>query len=46
MNLQSMIVEGGAYTLQHFIDEGLWDEAVVFTGDICFGEGVKAPILK
>ena len=46
MNLQSMIVEGGAYTLQQFIDEGLWDEAVVFTGDVCFGEGVKAPIFR
>jgi len=32
--------------LQTFIDEGLWDEARVFTGNIEFKDGVKAPILK
>lgn len=42
--IQSLIVEGGAKTLQTFIDEDLWDEARVFTGNISFGEGVKAPI--
>jgi len=30
MEIQSLIVEGGAKTLQTFIDEELWDEAMVF----------------
>ena len=31
--------------LQRFIDENLWDEALVFTGDMLFEEGVKAPVI-
>jgi diaminohydroxyphosphoribosylaminopyrimidine deaminase/5-amino-6-(5-phosphoribosylamino)uracil reductase len=42
-NITSVIVEGGAKTLQTFIDENLWDEARVFTGNICFKNGIKAP---
>ncbi len=42
-NLQSVIIEGGSYTLQQFIDKGLWDEARVFTGSTTFGHGTKAP---
>lgn len=42
-NIQSVIIEGGARTLQHFIEENLWDEARVFTSDIRFSTGVKAP---
>ncbi len=41
--LQSVIIEGGKQTLQTFIDANLWDEARVFTGDIRFENGVKAP---
>lgn len=44
--IQSILVEGGSKTLQTFIDENLWDEARVFTGNILFSEGTKAPILK
>jgi len=44
--LQSLIVEGGAQTLQTFIDEALWDEALVFTGNTTFGSGVEAPKLQ
>lgn len=43
-NINSVIVEGGAKTLQMFINEGVWDEARVFYGSILFGNGVKAPI--
>lgn len=43
-SIQSVIIEGGATTLQHFIDANLWDEARVFTGNVTFNEGVKAPI--
>jgi diaminohydroxyphosphoribosylaminopyrimidine deaminase/5-amino-6-(5-phosphoribosylamino)uracil reductase len=45
LNIQSLIVEGGSDTLQRFIDLDLWDEARVFTGELCFGEGLRAPDL-
>lgn len=45
-NIQSVIIEGGAKTLQSFIDANLWDEAFVFNGSIRFEEGVKAPVFK
>ena len=44
--VQSVIIEGGTKTLQTFIDENLWDEARVFTGDVLFTDGIKAPNLK
>jgi diaminohydroxyphosphoribosylaminopyrimidine deaminase/5-amino-6-(5-phosphoribosylamino)uracil reductase len=46
MEIQSLIVEGGAKTLQTFIDEGLWDEAFIFEGAAEFEEGVPSPRLK
>lgn len=42
-DIQSIIIEGGAKTLQSFIGAGLWDEARIFTGSIRFGKGLKAP---
>jgi diaminohydroxyphosphoribosylaminopyrimidine deaminase/5-amino-6-(5-phosphoribosylamino)uracil reductase len=42
-SIQSVIIEGGAKTLQQFIDAGLWDEAYVFTGNSEFKTGVEAP---
>ena len=45
-NIQSVIIEGGARTLQTFIDANLWDEARVFRGKTSFIEGTKAPILS
>ena len=44
--IQSIIIEGGAQTLQTFIDANLWDEARVFIGNSQFGNGIKAPILN
>ena len=51
--IQSLLVEGGAQTLQNFIDRELWDEAYVETGATpliseCHDTttGVKAPKLK
>ena len=44
--LQSIIIEGGTNTIQSFIDSELWDEARVFTGEVQFGKGIKAPILN
>jgi diaminohydroxyphosphoribosylaminopyrimidine deaminase/5-amino-6-(5-phosphoribosylamino)uracil reductase len=42
-DIQSVIIEGGANTLQQFIESGLWDEARVFTGMPLLGRGIKAP---
>ncbi|WMI65563.1 bifunctional diaminohydroxyphosphoribosylaminopyrimidine deaminase/5-amino-6-(5-phosphoribosylamino)uracil reductase RibD [Aestuariibaculum sp. YM273] len=42
-NITSIIIEGGAKTLQTFIDENLWDEARIFTGNATFKNGTKAP---
>ena len=44
-DIQSLIVEGGTQTLQSFIDEKLWDEALVFVGNTSFSKGVKSPII-
>ncbi|MDT0644490.1 bifunctional diaminohydroxyphosphoribosylaminopyrimidine deaminase/5-amino-6-(5-phosphoribosylamino)uracil reductase RibD [Zunongwangia sp. F363] len=41
--LQSVIIEGGAKTLQTFITSGLWDEARIFTGKKIFKSGIQAP---
>lgn len=45
-NIQSIMVEGGAQTLQLFIDANLWDEARVFTSSRIFGEGIIGPDLR
>ncbi|AIM36454.1 riboflavin biosynthesis protein RibD [Sphingobacterium sp. ML3W] len=43
MDVQSIIIEGGAKTLNLFIEAGLWDEARIFKGTSILGEGIKAP---
>ncbi|MGI8598731.1 MAG: dihydrofolate reductase family protein, partial [Chitinophagaceae bacterium] len=46
LKIQSLIVEGGAYLLQSFIDENAWDEARVITNkNLVVGEGLPAPVL-
>ncbi|MEO1514292.1 MAG: bifunctional diaminohydroxyphosphoribosylaminopyrimidine deaminase/5-amino-6-(5-phosphoribosylamino)uracil reductase RibD [Bacteroidota bacterium] len=42
--ITSLLVEGGASLLQHFIDSACWDEARIFYSPTAIGEGVKAPI--
>ena len=44
-NIGKIIVEGGAATLQHFIDQHLWDEARIFTAPKQLHEGIVAPRL-
>jgi len=44
-NIQSVLVEGGAQTLAHFMERGLWDEARYFVAPIEFGAGIPAPSL-
>jgi len=45
-NIQSLIIEGGAKTLQSFIDKKLWEEARIFTTNTTLAEGVKSPSIK
>ena len=44
--VQTLLVEGGAQTLQSFIDAGLWDEARIETAIFNLNEGVKAPRIE
>jgi len=44
-DIQSLIIEGGAKTLNSFIEAGLWDEARIFTGKTNLGSGIKAPFI-
>ncbi len=44
-NIQSVLVEGGAYLLHTLIQENFWDEARVFTANMYWNEGVLAPRL-
>ena len=44
-NIQSLIVEGGAKTLQSFLDKDLWDEIRIETSPITVSNGTHAPQL-
>lgn len=47
LNIQSILVEGGAQLLKAFIDAGLWDEARIITNEKLYvGEGLLAPSLQ
>ena len=39
------MVEGGAATLNSFIQRGLWDEIRVETAPLTISDGIKAPCL-
>jgi diaminohydroxyphosphoribosylaminopyrimidine deaminase/5-amino-6-(5-phosphoribosylamino)uracil reductase len=41
--IQSLFIEGGAMVLRHFIENGIWDEARIFTGFRRFERGVRSP---
>ncbi|WP_343604518.1 bifunctional diaminohydroxyphosphoribosylaminopyrimidine deaminase/5-amino-6-(5-phosphoribosylamino)uracil reductase RibD [Fluviicola sp.] len=45
LQISSVLIEGGTFTLTQFIESGLWDEALVITGQNEFGVGIKAPVL-
>jgi diaminohydroxyphosphoribosylaminopyrimidine deaminase/5-amino-6-(5-phosphoribosylamino)uracil reductase len=47
LNIQSVLVEGGAQLLQSFIDEDIWDEARIITNnELQVPGGLQAPELK
>lgn len=42
--IQSVIIEGGSFTLQKFIDQNLWDEAIIIKNEnLNIESGTKAP---
>lgn len=43
MDIQSVIIEGGANILNQFISSGLWDEARVFNSSGSWDTGVNSP---
>jgi len=46
MDIQSVIIEGGAKILNQFLTAGLWDEARIFTSKNSWAEGLAAPIIN
>jgi len=44
--ISSLIIEGGAKTINYFIKNNLWDEARVLIGNTEFKKGLKAPEIK
>ena len=42
-NINSVIIEGGAYTLQHFLETRIWDEARIIQSTRTLGGGLEAP---
>ena len=47
MEIQSVLVEGGAKLLQSFIAAGLWDEArVIQNAELIISNGINSPELK
>ena len=45
-SIQSIIIEGGAKTLQTLIKRELWDEARIFTATHSFGDGLESPKIE
>ncbi|MGY4386251.1 diaminohydroxyphosphoribosylaminopyrimidine deaminase/5-amino-6-(5-phosphoribosylamino)uracil reductase [Pedobacter sp. UYP24] len=45
MDIQSIIIEGGANLLKQFIQADLWDEARIFTSATSWKEGMEAPVI-
>ncbi|MGM9475976.1 bifunctional diaminohydroxyphosphoribosylaminopyrimidine deaminase/5-amino-6-(5-phosphoribosylamino)uracil reductase RibD [Pedobacter sp. GSP4] len=43
MDIQSVIIEGGANLLKQFLDAGLWDEARIFTSANSWTDGIASP---
>ena len=42
----SVFVEGGAHTINQFIESNMWDEARVLEGNVYFKQGLSAPKLN
>ncbi|MDQ1138815.1 bifunctional diaminohydroxyphosphoribosylaminopyrimidine deaminase/5-amino-6-(5-phosphoribosylamino)uracil reductase RibD [Pedobacter agri] len=46
MDVQSVIVEGGAKILTQFLDTNLWDEARIFSSSGRWDDGVPSPVIN
>lgn len=46
MEIQSLIVEGGAYTIDKFVLYGLWDEARIFKSKSPIQQGIPGPKME
>jgi len=46
MDIQSVIIEGGANILSHFLSTNLWDEARIFTSSNSWPDGVPSPTIN
>lgn len=47
LQIQSVIIEGGRFTLQQFIDQNLWDEAIILKNpNLILENGTQAPDFK
>jgi diaminohydroxyphosphoribosylaminopyrimidine deaminase/5-amino-6-(5-phosphoribosylamino)uracil reductase len=44
--VQKLMVEGGAKTIQSFLDAGLWDEAWLYNTPVILSKGIRAPVIK
>ena len=45
-DIQSVLIEGGAQVLNHFISSGMWDEARIFRGREYYKKGPEAPFIE
>jgi len=46
MDIQSVIIEGGANMLNQFLAANLWDEARIFSSSDSWMEGISAPVIS
>lgn len=46
MDIQSVIIEGGATILNQFIQANLWDEARVFSSATSWQDGIASPVIN
>ncbi|MFC3563588.1 bifunctional diaminohydroxyphosphoribosylaminopyrimidine deaminase/5-amino-6-(5-phosphoribosylamino)uracil reductase RibD [Pedobacter jamesrossensis] len=46
MDIQSVIIEGGANILKQFLESNLWDEARIFTSTSSWTEGIPSPVVN
>lgn len=44
--IESIIIEGGAFTLEYFIKKGLWDDVFIEKSIVKINDGVKAPKIE
>lgn len=45
-NIQSVLIEGGAFTINQFIDQNIWDEARILVGENIIEDGILAPKIE